>query len=79
MIKPPSKRVLESLSSLEYDPRFVEVMQWLRESRDHTIEQCIHESEGARMRQLQGASVDLAEIIKRAEEARETINSIRKQ
>lgn len=79
MINRPDQRVLEALMALEHNGHFKDILQWLEESQQATIERCIQETDETTLRQAQGAAQDLRDLIKAAKEARASLEKNRRQ
>ena len=70
MLTRPSSRVLEALSKLEFDERFIEIKAWLDQSLADTYIRLTTTADDVELRQQQGSAKTLKEIIDTAENAR---------
>lgn len=73
MIVKPNAVELESLSILEHNSNFQHVINWLTKSYEKSLENLMTEHDEVATRMLQGASVDLSEVISMATNARQII------
>lgn len=63
-------RVLEAFSALEHNAHFKEILLWIEDSKDSTLDQMIDERIDSELHRKQGAACDLLEIITVAAQAR---------
>lgn len=70
MLTRPSSRVLEALSKLEFDERFIEIKAWFDQSLAETYVRMTTVADDVELRQQQGSAKTLKEIIETAENAR---------
>lgn len=70
MITRADRRVLEALAHLENNERFKDLLAWISKSKEETLAALIDERDADTVRRLQGAAIDLTEILRVAQEAR---------
>lgn len=73
MMARPDQRVLSALASLEGNPDFEVVMQWLRQSREDQVNAGMYDKDDVLVRWSQGAYQALDSLISTAEAARKNL------
>ena len=73
MIEQPSKRVIQALATLQSDPDFQEVKEWLTLSLDTIKRDALQTKDEVHTRWYQGAGQVLEQFLTKVATARETL------